>query len=170
MNVPVLLRRSRNASRAIGRGGGPLVCPRENPWSATSPWGRLAARTKSTGGNGAFRRSFRPRTVTMTLLLLWFAPVPQVPHVSPSESTQAERCRSAIATRLGLNIGPVTVARRSHSEDSTVLEGSFSGYRPPVPPAPGMAAPLHIIDIKYDYRCWLRQGAVRRVWTRKVGE
>jgi hypothetical protein len=33
-----------------------------------------------------------------------------------------------------------------------------------------MAAPLHVIDVRYDYQCWLRHGSVSRVWTHKVGE
>jgi hypothetical protein len=101
----------------------------------------------------------------MIPLLFWMAVAAQAPNTSAGE-----QCRLAIAHKLGLNISSVTILSERRSRGRIVLEGSFSGYRPPVPPAPGMAAPLHVIDIKYDYRCWLRQGAVRRVWTRKVEE
>jgi hypothetical protein len=86
------------------------------------------------------------------------------------QSAAGEQCRLVLARKLGLNIGSVTVAETKRLGSWTVLQGSFAGYRPPAPPAPGMAAPLHVIDIKYDYRCWLRQGAVRRVWAHKIGE
>ena len=106
----------------------------------------------------------------MIPLVLWLGLAAQAPVSPPLDSVAAERCRSVFARKLGLNIGPVTVAERRRLRGSTLLEGSFSGYRPPTPPSPGMAAPLHVIDVRYDYRCWLRHGSVSRVWTHKVGE
>jgi hypothetical protein len=106
----------------------------------------------------------------MVPLLFWMAVAAQAPNTNAPENIAGEQCRSAIAHKLALTISSVTIVSERRSRGGIVLDGSFSGYRPPVPPPPGMAAPLHVIDIKYDYRCWLRGGAVRRVWTRKIEE
>jgi len=77
----------------------------------------------------------------MIPLVLWLGLAAQAPVSPQLDSVASERCRSVLARKLGLNIGPVTVAERRRLRDSTLLEGSFSGYRPPTPPSPGMAAP-----------------------------
>jgi hypothetical protein len=106
----------------------------------------------------------------MILPVFWLAAAAQAPIVASAPDPAVKSCRSVIAAKLRLNIGPLAVASKRHSKGWTIVQGSFSGYRPPAAPAPGMAAPLHIIDRQFVYRCWLRNGSVRRVWTRKVGE
>ena len=106
----------------------------------------------------------------MIPLILWMVATGQTPIVMQADDAAAELCRSVMARKMGLNIGSIAISSTKHANGSTVIQGSFSGYRPPARPAPGMAAPLHVINERFDYRCWLRRGSVHRLWTRKVGE
>lgn len=92
----------------------------------------------------------------------------RAPTTTASDNSAAEMCRVAFAQKLGIRIGSISVAGGAHTNGWTVLRGSFSGYRPPAPPAPGMAAPLHVISLRYDYHCWVYRGVVRKTSERKI--
>lgn len=98
----------------------------------------------------------------LILAPLAIAASPTSPEANPPGTESAELCRSALARRLSLKIGSITVDSGTRDKGWKILRGSISGYRPPKPPAPGMAAPLHVVSEDYDYVCWLRGGSVRK--------
>jgi hypothetical protein len=104
--------------------------------------------------------------------LLFLASLAALPAPTTAEvdDAAAEQCRLAFEQRLGLKIGSIAVTASNHANGWTVIRGSFSGYHPPAPAAPGMAAPLHVIDMRYGYRCWLRGASVRRTAAHKIAE
>lgn len=104
----------------------------------------------------------------LPLLMMFTAAVADSPAVAMLPDPAAERCRAALAQKLDLKIDSVAVERSSRDKGWKVIRGSFSGYRPPVPPAAGMAAPLHVISVRYTFGCWIKGSSVTRVRVHKT--
>ncbi len=81
---------------------------------------------------------------------------------SSAPTTNVDRCRTRIASRLG-ELDTSAPGPRLRRGRAAVISGVVDALAKPPPAPPRMMAPTQILVTHYAFRCKLRSGVVKRV-------
>ena len=75
--------------------------------------------------------------------------------VQDPKDRQVALCMAALSARAGGEVVSISVSGAKRFGSRAILRGEMRVLQRPSPARPGEMAPVHIINARFAYRCWL---------------
>ena len=81
----------------------------------------------------------------------------------PGRREAMRLCVPALAARARGEVASVNLISVARSARRTVMRGQMGVLQHPPPPKPGEMAPMHIVNARFAFRCWLSGSRAVRI-------